>query len=271
MKTPCGAQRKRGREPVRPAPCRSCSPAVPNLQPSTYHPSNAYPRLVEAHHGLTLVEVTVVIAVIALLASILFPVFARAREAARATSCRTHLHQIGLALHAYARDHDGRLPVGEHLTPLLGTHIPLLSTFACPSDSTSLQIGGTRYRTRSSELPWKNGRPALPAGELYCSYQYRGGLSLDHRGAERVAGDWQFRHSERALVLTLAGEVLASARHQWIPYAHPPSLPDASPAAATPFRLKPGQHPTRLPVRPPASAAPAAMPGTLPTTSGAAP
>lgn len=60
--------------------------------------------------GFTLVEMLVVIAIIAVLASILFPVFARARAAARRTRCASNLRQIGLALAMYADDCDGQGP-----------------------------------------------------------------------------------------------------------------------------------------------------------------
>ena len=60
--------------------------------------------------GFTLIELLVVIAIIAILAAILFPVFARAREKARQTSCASNLRQIGLAVQMYAQDWDETLP-----------------------------------------------------------------------------------------------------------------------------------------------------------------
>jgi prepilin-type N-terminal cleavage/methylation domain-containing protein/prepilin-type processing-associated H-X9-DG protein len=58
-------------------------------------------------NGFTLIELLVVIAIIAILAAILFPVFARAREKARQASCQSNLRQIGLAMEMYRSDYDG--------------------------------------------------------------------------------------------------------------------------------------------------------------------
>jgi len=60
--------------------------------------------------GFTLIELLVVIAIIAILAAILFPVFARAREAARATSCRSNLKQYATATLMYVQDYDEVYP-----------------------------------------------------------------------------------------------------------------------------------------------------------------
>src|SRR5262245_57471883 len=57
--------------------------------------------------GFTLIELLVVIAIIALLAAILFPVFAQAREKARQTSCLSNLKQLSHAMLMYAQDYDG--------------------------------------------------------------------------------------------------------------------------------------------------------------------
>ena len=61
--------------------------------------------------GFTLIELLVVIAIIAILAAILFPVFAKAREKARQTSCLNNLKQIGTAFLQYCQDNDERYPV----------------------------------------------------------------------------------------------------------------------------------------------------------------
>ena len=65
-----------------------------------------------SHHryGFTLIELLVVIAIIAILAAILFPVFAQVREKARQTMCASNMRQMGLALIMYREDYDGKNP-----------------------------------------------------------------------------------------------------------------------------------------------------------------
>jgi prepilin-type N-terminal cleavage/methylation domain-containing protein/prepilin-type processing-associated H-X9-DG protein len=66
--------------------------------------------MMKRRNGFTLIELLVVIAIIAILAAILFPVFAQAREKARQTSCLSNIKQQGLAVHMYAQDYDETLP-----------------------------------------------------------------------------------------------------------------------------------------------------------------
>jgi len=72
--------------------------------------------------GFTLVELLVVVAVIAVLAAILLPVFAQAREKARQASCLSNERQLGAALQLYAQDHDERWP--SHDSSNFQTHSP---------------------------------------------------------------------------------------------------------------------------------------------------
>jgi len=69
-----------------------------------------------AGRGFTLIELLVVIAIIAILAAILFPVFARARAKARQTSCLSNMKQLGLSIMMYAQDNDEQNPAGVMTT-----------------------------------------------------------------------------------------------------------------------------------------------------------
>jgi len=95
--------------------------------------------------GFTLIELLVVIAIIAILAAILFPVFARAREKARQTSCLSNMKQLSLGIYMYAQDYDERFPGGggmgdngawhpawwEEIYP----YVKNAQVFECPSHS----------------------------------------------------------------------------------------------------------------------------------------
>ncbi|MEN6547356.1 MAG: DUF1559 domain-containing protein [Armatimonadia bacterium] len=106
--------------------------------------------------GFTLIELLVVIAIIAILAAILFPVFAKAREKARQSSCLSNVKQIGLGLIQYAQDYDEKLPrhyysLGvAHTLPdgrsssdmiwaeMIYPYVKNAQVFRCPSDSEAL-------------------------------------------------------------------------------------------------------------------------------------
>ena len=68
------------------------------------------PRSTRRSAGFTLIELLVVIAIIAILAAILFPVFAQAREKARQTACLSNMKQVGLAVMQYTQDYDETYP-----------------------------------------------------------------------------------------------------------------------------------------------------------------
>jgi prepilin-type N-terminal cleavage/methylation domain-containing protein/prepilin-type processing-associated H-X9-DG protein len=91
--------------------------------------------------AFTLIELLVVIAIIAILAAILFPVFGRARENARRSSCMSNLKQIGLGLVQYSQDYDermvpvGRTAVGYHAGRYLDPYIKSQQIWKCPSST----------------------------------------------------------------------------------------------------------------------------------------
>ena len=88
--------------------------------------------------GFTLIEMLIVTAILAGIAAILFPVFQKIRENARATACLSNYHQIGLAIHMYANDSDGQTPPdGGSFGGLIADCTPYARSsaiFACPDD-----------------------------------------------------------------------------------------------------------------------------------------
>jgi prepilin-type N-terminal cleavage/methylation domain-containing protein/prepilin-type processing-associated H-X9-DG protein len=104
--------------------------------------------------GFTLIELLVVIAIIAILAAILFPVFAKAREKARQTSCLSNLKQLDLAMVQYAQDSDETYPALDNWMTNPGTiwasmiypYVKSTGVYTCPDDSSKgLVDGGGGY------------------------------------------------------------------------------------------------------------------------------
>jgi prepilin-type N-terminal cleavage/methylation domain-containing protein len=111
--------------------------------------------------GFTLIELLVVIAIIAILAAILFPVFARARENARRASCQSNLKQIGLGFMQYTQDYDEKLPfmtcgdlsAGCGVAPGPGhpwfisvqPYMKSYQLLTCPSDTLKAGAADTRW------------------------------------------------------------------------------------------------------------------------------
>ena len=92
--------------------------------------------------GFTLIELLVVIAIIAILAAILFPVFARAREKARQSSCLSNVKQIGLGMMMNVQDYDERFPTLYYTPPggirqdvvmMINPYINNINVWDCPS------------------------------------------------------------------------------------------------------------------------------------------
>jgi prepilin-type N-terminal cleavage/methylation domain-containing protein/prepilin-type processing-associated H-X9-DG protein len=95
-------------------------------------------------NAFTLIELLVVIAIIAILAAILFPVFAKVREKARQTTCTSNLKQLNLAILQYVQDNDESYPYSVNYLPsnnylqyeqVFYPYVKSTGVFTCPDDS----------------------------------------------------------------------------------------------------------------------------------------
>ncbi len=199
-------------------------------------------------NAFTLIELLVVIAIIAILAAILFPVFAQAREKARAVSCLSNLKQIGTGMMMYTQDYDENL-----CPPFNGTPGPLASTWdrlvqpylkstaitQCSSDaySPSVDIKGgkivsgtlVRSYTVPSQLGWlwwdgKNngngtvfavplaqiGFPAITI-QLFERDNCNGvGGAWNWCSVSDGSNEWAYRHSGRSNLMYVDGHAKSS-------------------------------------------------------------
>jgi prepilin-type N-terminal cleavage/methylation domain-containing protein/prepilin-type processing-associated H-X9-DG protein len=115
--------------------------------PSRSTSAKARHQVSHRNSAFTLIELLVVIAIIAILAAILFPVFARARENARRSSCQSNLKQIGLGVMQYTQDYDETFPPLGTLIPgacrpnyfqIIYPYIKSTQVMQCPSDTSQL-------------------------------------------------------------------------------------------------------------------------------------
>ncbi len=167
--------------------------------------------------GFTFIELVTVWGIIAILAAILFPVFARAQEKARQTSCLSNLQNIGAALKMYAYDNYGHLPPTDNdLWPLLPNYLPEADILICPT--------GRDYRV----IPYPP-YPPSNAG-LVCDYVYRGGFCDDDLPTNIIAGDdLADLHNGGANYLWLSGRckwMTSKGRRTYAGQYVPPALPE---------------------------------------------
>src|SRR5438034_1013494 len=133
-------------------------PSTINHQPSIIREERKGPM--KRRHGFTLIELLVVIAIIAILAAILFPVFAQAREKARAATCLSNIKQLGAAVLIYADDYDEAI-------------VPWILPAGLPRDTARRDVNTWAHLLqpdlKNGEPPWiDNPQGVEPVGIMRC-------------------------------------------------------------------------------------------------------
>jgi prepilin-type N-terminal cleavage/methylation domain-containing protein/prepilin-type processing-associated H-X9-DG protein len=167
----------------------------------------------DKRQAFTLIELLVVIAIIAILAAILFPVFAQARERARAAACLSNVKQIGTGLMMYVQDYDELYPAPFNIVPPINNpvasadRIPLDAqlqpyikndqVWGCPSDAATMNTS-TEYWDGKYD-------PRRGATAKRRTYGYVGRIRTREFGSggddpnTGIAGDWEKGNSMAAI------------------------------------------------------------------------
>jgi prepilin-type N-terminal cleavage/methylation domain-containing protein/prepilin-type processing-associated H-X9-DG protein len=164
--------------------------------------------------GFTLIELLVVIAIIAILAAILFPVFAKAREKARQTSCASNEKQLGLGFMQYVQDYDETYPTGmgavssattggnaQNWTQQIYSYVKSTAVYTCPDDPSVLAAPYTvvsyatneqfRFYTGSTYIPIPIAKLTAPSSTvMLCEVTMGNSAKSDPAGTTPDAYGW---------------------------------------------------------------------------------
>ena len=182
--------------------------------------------------GFTIIELLGVISVIAVLAAILFPVFARAKGAVRRQSCLTNLFNMGMALRMYALDNDGYYPPrDDDLGALYPQYVGDKSVFMCPDGyggevpmgapaDESLPLDarhyGMGYYGPMTPPPKESEEKAEPDEEpIDWSYYYHAGHRHNELPVAPLVTDQGLYHTEKANVLFSDGGLRWLGEQEW--------------------------------------------------------
>ncbi len=178
----------------------------------------------QRNHGFTLIELLVVIAIIAILAAILFPVFARAREKARQSTCTSNQRQIAAAMLMFAQDHEESLPN----TNTVWTDIKVEpGVLVCPTKGKSQTIGYNYYFFAGGQ---SIGTFDDPTSKLLT---FDGNISSTGDNIGKFLSDFDLRHSGKMIASYADGHVNATSAPLDILLSNPSELFLASEYNAT--------------------------------------
>jgi prepilin-type N-terminal cleavage/methylation domain-containing protein len=159
--------------------------------------------------GFTLIELLVVIGIIGILAALLLPALSTSKQAAKKAACISNLRQIGIAIHMYADDFDGKIPFGPKAPPFTspasfypstGTPTSLLSLRRGEPVGLGLMLGS--YLSQTPEVLFCPGADqTLNAAE-----------ELDKVGKSQAQGSYFYRHAGNTELFNEPGTAAAS-RH----------------------------------------------------------
>ncbi len=214
-------------------------------------------------NGFTLIELLVVIAIIAILAAILFPVFARAREKARQASCLSNVKQIMLAVLMYTQDYDERLVPGSQMRngqwyDLLAPYTKNMQIWTCPSckdmaSATYSKFLGYGWNYAEFGYRYNEGEADAAAGRIPPRYGWCTSLaSVEYPAQTILLGDTADTQTY-ARYLYRRSASYSSKRHngggnmglldghaKWYSYS---DLAKSVPGVAEPWRWEPGYAP----------------------------
>lgn len=191
--------------------------------------------------AFTLIELLVVIAIIAILAAILFPVFGRARENARRSSCQSNLKQIGLGIVQYTQDYDEKycptLAAGNNGTgtapgpgyyrwmDCVQPYVKSTQLFDCPSDPDA----GHKYVPVATTTVASNGANSAAYGSYAVANTYAGNAADQWGGPMSGYGVGNTTVSVQAPTTTfLAGDGSGSFQVWWNSNVSHPAAPDTA-------------------------------------------